>query len=162
MSQITACPHCSTRLRVSDQITDKTLICPRCLADVDNPQPGFQLRAADIATDVKRGLSVGSIVLAVLIGLCVFGIAVGFLIPTPQEAYGVLVNALPLMFFFAALDVFVSIAIVRGLVRWSISGSRTPTVGKVLGITFLSLGTIVAVVIFFFGTCMALLKVKSP
>jgi hypothetical protein len=162
MSHVITCPYCSTQVRVPDRITDKTFICPRCLADVDNTKPGFQIQAADINTDVKRDVSIGSIVLAVLIGLCVVGVAVGFSIPTPQEAYGVFVNAVPMMFAFAGLDVLVSIAIIRGLVRWSISGSRTPSVGKVLGITFLSLGSIVAVAIFFFGTCMALLKIKSP
>lgn len=162
MSQITRCPQCSTRLRVSEQITDKTLICPHCFADMDNPRMGGQLRATNINTDVKRGLSVGSIVLAVLISLCVLGIIVGLLIPTPPEAYGIFVNALPLMFFFAGLDVLVSIVLIRGLIHWSISGVRTPSVGRMLGIALLSLGSIAAIVIFFFFTCMGLLKIKSP
>lgn len=80
MSRITLCPHCSRRLQVSEQITNKTLICPHCLADVDNPRPGFQIPAADLHTDVKRDMSVVSTVLALLIGLCVLGIAIAFFV----------------------------------------------------------------------------------
>ncbi|MHB1425266.1 MAG: hypothetical protein ACYC3I_19020 [Gemmataceae bacterium] len=157
MSRITTCSHCSTRLSVAEGITDKTLICPRCLADVDNARPGSQIRAADINTDVKRDLSAGSIVLLVLIGLSVLGIAMAFFIPASnfESAMGK-ISFLMLCFF--ALDVLVSIAIVRGLIRWGTSGIRAPSVGRVFGIMFLSLGTIVAVIIFFFFTCLVILK----
>ena len=163
MSHITTCPNCSTRLRVSEQITDKTLICPRCLADVDNPQPGFQIRFADIDTDVKRGLSVGTIVLAALIGLSIIGVTMSHLylygrFGKPSDPQGLAV--ILFMFSFFSLDVLVSIAIVRGLIRWGISGDRVPSVGRVLGIVFLSLGTVVAVVIFLFFTCLALITDK--
>lgn len=162
MSHIVTCPFCSTQVRVPERNMDKTFICPRCLADVDNSWPGSQIQVANLNTDVRRDVNVGSIVLAVLIILCVIGVVAGFLIPTPKEAYGVFVNAVPLMFCFALLDVLVSIAIIRALVRRSVYGTHAPSVGKVLGIVLLSLGTIVAVIIFFFGTCMALLKTKSP
>jgi hypothetical protein len=179
MSHITTCPHCSTPFGVSERITDKTLICPHCLADVDNARPGSQIRADDINTNVKRDLSVGSIVLAVLIGLCVFGIlGIGTVFSarrsasrvssvsesphrfsnTPLPADNTLDLAITLMYLVAALDVLVSIAILRGLIRWGISGLRTPSVGKVLkvlGIAFLSLGTIVAIVIFSAVTCLS-------
>jgi hypothetical protein len=166
MSQITTCPHCSTRLRVSDQITDKTMICPRCLADVDNSQQGFQVRAADIDTDVKRGLSDTSIVLLVLIGLCVLGIALVFfgLSSVKGQSVKPQASALPfvaLIGLFGLLDVLISIAMVRGLIRWGISGVRTPTVGRVLGIVFLALGTVVAAIVFFFFTCFGLLVLSS-
>lgn len=154
MSHITTCPNCSTRLRVSEQITDKTMICPHCLADVDNPQPGFQIRAADIDTDVKRDVSLVSIALHVLIGLCVLGIAMAFF--SPRQGEQGLGRALWLAMLFVVLDILVGIAIIRVLVRWGVSGVRTPSAGRVLGITFLSLGTIVAVILFFFFTCMFL------
>jgi hypothetical protein len=152
MNRITACPHCSTRLSVPEGITDKTLICPHCLADVDNPQQGFQIQAANINTDVKRYMSVSGIVLAALIGFCVFGIAIAFFVPRGRH-WAETPRIFLLLFSFAALDVLVSIAIIRGLVRWGISGVRTPSVGRVIGIVFLSLGSIVAVIIFFFFTC---------
>jgi hypothetical protein len=155
MSRSTTCPHCSTRLRVSEQVTDKTLICPHCLADVDNPQSTFQIQAADIDTDVKRGLSLGSIILAVLIGLCVLGIIMAFLaLRTGKGDFGA---GISLLFCFALLDALVGIAIVRGLIHWGISGVRSPSVGRVIGIVFLSLGTMVAAVIFFFFTCVFLM-----
>lgn len=156
MSRIATCPHCSTRLQVSEQITDKTLICPHCLANVDNPQPGFQIQAADIDTNVKRDVSVVSIILAVLIALCVLGIAIGAVSPGGDTSFSVL------MFSFAALDLFVSIAIIRGMVRWGVSGVRTPSIARVVGYVFLALGTSVAVVIVFFFTCLplALSKLK--
>jgi hypothetical protein len=156
---MTTCPHCSTRLRVPDQITDKTLICPRCLADVANPKPGFQIRAMDLDTDVKRGLSVGTIVLLVLIGLCVLGITLSFF--GLRSGKGDLGVGLFFLFCFGALDALVSIAIIRGLIHWGISGVRTPSVGKVLGVVFLSLGTVVAAVIFFFFTCFGLLMLGN-
>lgn len=80
MSRFTYCPHCSTRLRVSEGITDETLICPHCLADVDNAWSGSQIRAADINTDVKRDMSRASTILAVVIGLCLLGIAIALFV----------------------------------------------------------------------------------
>jgi hypothetical protein len=156
MSRITTCPHCSTRIRVSEQITEKTLICPHCLADVDNARSGREIRAAEIDTDVKRDLSVGSIVLMVLIGFCVIGIAIAFFFSLGQSGAASIGPALALMFLFAVLEVLVSIAIIRGMVRWGISGVRSPSTARVIGITFLSLGTAAAVVIFFFYTCLFL------
>lgn len=158
MNRITTCPHCSTSLRVSEQITDKALICPHCLADVDNPQPGFQIRAADINTDVKRDMRAGSIVLAVLIGLCVLGIVVVCTRAALRSTSPSIPNTPrpeSLVFYFAALDVLVSIAIIRRLVL-GISGVRAPSAGRALGIIFLSLGTIVAVTVFLFFTCLSL------
>jgi hypothetical protein len=138
MSQITTCPHCSTRLHVSEGITDKTLICPHCLADVSNPWPGSQIRAADINTDVKRDVNVGCISLAVLMGLCFLGIimAIG-----NKDFGGLFISG-------AALLVLGSIAIIRRRDRRDNSGG---TVGFVL----LVLGTIVAIAIFGFFCCVA-------
>jgi len=154
MSRIITCPHCATRLRVSEGITDKTLICPHCFADVDNARTGSPIRAADINTDVKRALSVGSIILAVLIGLCALGIEI-VLLDARRRTYEHRTFILA-TFFFAVLAALVSIAIILGLVRWGISGVQAPSAGRVLGILFLSLGTIVAVIIFSFFTCLFL------
>jgi len=143
MNQIVACPHCSKRLDVPECITEKTVICPHCLADVDNTQPGSQIRAADINTDVKRDLSVGSIVLAVLIGVCVLGIAIAFFTPKEEP-----LDITLLMISFIGLDFLVSIAIMRVLIRWGFSGVRVPSAARVFGIVLLSLGTTVAVIIF--------------
>jgi hypothetical protein len=142
MSRITTCPHCATRLSVPEGITDKTLICPHCLADVDNAGSGSQIRAADINTDVKRDLNVGCIVLAVLIGLCVIGIAM---------AIGN--NSIPFLFYScAALAVLVSIAVIH----MGYSGVRNPSVAGACIITLLVLGVIVAIFFFFFITCASL------
>jgi hypothetical protein len=143
-------------LRVSEQITDKTLICPHCLVNVDNPRPGAQIQAPDLDTDVRRDVSVGSIVLAVLIGLCVLGIAIAFLSGRGMTGQSSLSAAFAMAVLFACLDALVSIAILRGFIRWVASGVRTPSIGRSLGIAFLALGTIVAVVIFFFFTCWGL------
>jgi hypothetical protein len=160
MNHITTCPHCSKRLRVSEQITDKTLICPHCLANVDNPRPGVQIQAPDLDTCVKRDVSVGTIVLAVLIGFCLLGIAIAFLYdrvggrsPTDPISF-----ALLMVFIFSVLEVLVSIAIVHGLVHWGTSGNRGPSIGRVFGITLLSLVSISAAVIFLFFTCVALVN----
>ena len=147
MSRITTCPHCSTRLSVSQQITDKTLICPRCLAEVDNVRSTSQIQAPQLNTDVKRDLRAASIVLAVLMGLCVLGIALAIwggmmgsgTMPSDTQA-GLL------YYSFFALFVLVCIAIARGLVRRGRIG--------VLGGILLVLGTIASVVIFFFFACM--------
>jgi hypothetical protein len=124
---------------------------------VDNVWPGSQIRAANLDTDVKRDISVGSIVLPILIGLCVLGIALAFLSSLGANGGASIVLAFTLLFLFAVLEVLVSIAIIRGMVRWGISGVRSPSAARMLGITFLSLGTVAAVVIFFFCTCWGLL-----
>lgn len=168
MSQIATCPNCSRRLRVSEQITDKTLICPHCLADVDNPRPGTQIRAPELDTDVKRDVSVGSKIIAVLIGLCVLGIALAFFVGHHSQGKGEsglgegIFSLLLLMNCFGALDILVSIAIIRRLIRRSTSGVPEPSVGRVIGIAVLSLGSVVAVVIFFFFTCVGLVMLSNP
>jgi hypothetical protein len=155
MNRITTCPHCSKRLRVSEQITDKTLLCPHCLAEVDNPQSGFQVPYADLDTDVKRDLSVASIVLVVLIGLCIVGIITAiYLFRNPSTALNVLLVSC------AALAVLIIVAIVRGLIRWGRSGARAPVVAALIGIPFLVLGSIAAVILFFIVTCMNILDPK--
>lgn len=153
MSHIITCPGCSAQFRVSEQIIDKTLICPRCLAEVDNPQPGFQIRASDINTDVKRDLSTISFVLTVLIGLCVLGIVIAFFLGLHARGMGGekglgagIFSLLAITTCFGVLDVLVSIAIIRALIRRGSSG-------RIVGIVFLSLGSIVAVVIFFGFAC---------
>jgi hypothetical protein len=106
---------------------------------VENPQPGSPIRIADINTDVKRDLSVSSIVLAVLIGLCVLGIAVA----TGKDAPELLALSC------AALAVLVSVAIIRtGHSRFLNS-----SVASACGITLLVLGAIAAIFIFFVFTC---------
>lgn len=137
MNKFTTCSNCFTRIRVSEQITDKTLICPHCLANVENSWPGSQIRATDINTDVKRDVSVASIVLPVLIGLCVLGAAMALFVVPPGEAKAEL-----LMFSFAPLCILIPITIIRrGISR---------TCGTVL----IALGTIMACLIFFFFTCL--------
>jgi hypothetical protein len=154
MSRITTCPHCATRFHVEERITDKTLICPHCLGDMDNAGPGNQIRAADINTDVKRDLGVGGIILAVLIGLCALGIAIAFLTPKMGDNKSGDTSILLLAYSCAALAVLGSIAIIR----WGISSIRGPLVVKVFGIAFMVLGTIVAIFIFFFFACASLWK----
>jgi hypothetical protein len=153
MSRITTCPHCSSRLSLSERITDKTLICPHCLADLDNPWPGSQIRAADISTDVKRDVNVGSIVVAVLMGICLLGI----IMPSENKEFsGLFISG-------AALLVLVCFAIIRGRDRRDNSRRRDRrdnsggTAGFVftVGIVFLVIGTLVAIAIFGFFCCAA-------
>ncbi len=162
MSRITTCPHCSTRIIVPEGIMYKTLICPHCLAEVNNPWPGSQIRAADLDTDVRRDVNVGSIVLAVLIGLCVLGIALAFWSSRILKGETSIAALFCMAMLFAGLDVLVSVAIIRGLLRRRASGIRAPSSRKVLGIVFLSFGTVVAVVIFFFFTCLGLAIIANP
>lgn len=139
MSHIVTCPRCSSQLRVSEQITDKTLICPRCLADMNNPWPTGQIRFADINTDVKREVNEGGIVLAVLIGLCVLGIV---LMPT-RFAY---------LAYFGVIPVLVLSAIIR--LAWKrTSGTAVSTAQRVVSVLFIVCGTIVAIAIFVFFAC---------
>jgi hypothetical protein len=138
MSRITTCPYCSTRLSLSERITDKTLICPHCLAEVDNAWPGSQIRADDINTNVKRDVSVGSIVLAVLIGLCVLGIVMA-----TRFAYLVWLGVIPVLVLSGII-----------LLAWKgTSGSTASTAGRVVSVLFIVLGTIAALVIFVFVAC---------
>lgn len=204
MSRITTCPQCAKRIQVPEGITWKTLICPHCLADVDNAWPRSQIRAADLNTDVKRGESMGSIILAVLMGHCVLGIVMAIIVENPNTGMGLL------MISCASLCVLVSIAIFRWrvvdidtdvkhdlkagnivltlLTGLCVLGVATalfvvpPGESKVVlmmftaaplcvlipiaimrrgsastcGIVFLVLGTIMAIFIFFFFTCLML------
>src|SRR5262249_16317554 len=136
-----------TRLQISDQITDKTLICPHCLASVDNPQSRFQIQAPDINTDVKRDLNAGSIILAVLIVFSVLGIVLTIIGPLGWASVRLL------MYLLGALFVFVIVAIVRGLARRHRAGVHVSKFQSALGCFFLVLGTIVALVIFAFFAC---------
>lgn len=142
MNQIVICPHCSRHLRVSEQITDKTLICPQCFAEVGNPQPGSRIRAPEINIDVKRDENVGCIVLAVLFGLCVLGIAM-------SSSFGPLI-------FLGVIGLLVIIAMFRSLLRGSAFSAQASAFEKALGILFLVLGTCVAVIIFGLFACAAL------
>lgn len=153
MNRITTCPRCAARFRVSEQITDKTLICPHCLADVDNAWPGSSIRAADINTDVKRDTKVGSIVLAALLGLWVLGMVITFIAPVKHTGEAEISWLSLLMYLSAGLAVVVGIAFVRGLTQSGSSDDRTPSAGRVLGILFLFLGTIVALALFGFFAC---------
>jgi hypothetical protein len=138
VSQITTCPHCSKRLRVSEQITAKTLICPHCLVEVNNPQPGIHIRVADIDTDVKRDLKGGCIALALLIGLCVCGIVMA-----TRFAYLVWLGVIPVLVLSGII-----------LLAWKgTSGSTASTAGRVVSVLFIVLGTIAALVIFVFAAC---------
>ncbi|MGH7174501.1 MAG: hypothetical protein ACRELG_29900 [Gemmataceae bacterium] len=139
ISRITTCPHCSTRLRLAERITDKSLICPHCLAEVDNAWPGSQIRADDIDTDVKRDVNVGSIVLAVLMGLCVLGISI-------TSSFGPLI-------FLGAIAGLVIIAFIRSIFRAGASSAPASIVEKAIRILFLVFGTIVAIVIFVIYAC---------
>ncbi len=156
MNQITTCPHCSQCIRVSEQITDKRLICPRCLADVDNPEAGSEIQAADLDTDVKQGLSRGSIVLAVLIGLCVVGIVIALL--RFHDPF----NALTLLLVSStALAVLLIIAIIRWMVRRSRAGNGGSIVTGALGIAFIIVClvcvTLVAAFLFLYFTCQGIM-----
>jgi hypothetical protein len=142
---------------VPEKCTDKTLICPQCLADVVNPYPGFQVRVADINTDVKRDLNVGNIVLLVLTGLCVLGLATAAF---RFRFYGQIDAVTTFVGFSAALGLLLIIAIIRGMVR-SISAGRigpyVPIIAGTLTITLIImtfvLVTIVAGFVFFLAAC---------
>jgi hypothetical protein len=141
-------------------VTERSSICPHCLGAIDNPVAGMAEKDYGINTDVRRDLSVGSIILGILIGLCVLGTIVAFAATPGRGGYDKLGFALILMFIFAALDVLVSIACIRAIIRWGTSGVGHLSAGRVIGLTFLSLGTVVAVVIFFFVTCFGLASLK--
>lgn len=139
MSSIVNCPHCSRHLRVSEQITDKTLLCPHCFAEVDNPRQVTQIQATSINTDVKRDMKGGSIELVVLIGICVVGIA--------------LAASLGPLLFIVVPAVLVIIAIIRSLNRKHASSASRSIAERLLFIVFIVLGTIVAIAIFVFFAC---------
>jgi hypothetical protein len=130
------------------------------MAEIDNPEADPDAPSASVAREVGRGLSLTSIVLAVLIGLCIVGIIVTFVATPPGHVAGLEVLVV-LMYFFAFLDVLVSIAFVRSLWRWGLSGIRAPSTVRVLGLVGLSFATVAAVVVFFFITCFALASLKE-
>lgn len=176
MSRLATCPRCSTRISVPEGITDKTLICLRCLAEVNNPWQGSQIRAADLNTDVKRDVNGGCIVLGVLMGFCVLGVATA--IGNPQMHLN---DQFALLFFSClAFVVLVCIAIIHWLVGRGSPGAETPRVENVLnteerteqpatdaqipkiesvfGCILLVLGTIAAAIIFTFISCAVMWK----
>ncbi|MGH7174500.1 MAG: hypothetical protein ACRELG_29895 [Gemmataceae bacterium] len=152
MSHIATCSHCSRRIQVPDWNIHKPLICPHCLAEVGNHQPGAQIQAPNINTDVKRDLNIGNIVLAVLIGFFVLG----FLASIPShnaksETLGV-VGGYFCLFSLAAVAVVLIIGGIR-LLRSGRSGARVPAIDQALGCVLLVLGTIASFVIFIFFAC---------
>lgn len=157
MSRVFACRHCSTSLNVPERFTDRTFLCPHCLGEVNNPWPGSSVQAPELDTDVKRDLSVGSWVLAILIGICVLGVLLTLFAPRGSETYEI-EKAIWLMCAFAVLDVLVSIALIRRIVRVGTAGVHSVSVGRVIGLVLLSLGTVVAVVAFFFATCFVMIR----
>jgi hypothetical protein len=158
MTILLTCPACYARLRFPEQTRERVLVCPRCGDWVDNPAPGLGPTAGDIHSDVRRDLRLGGIVLAVLIALCILGASLAFV--RPGGEYAKLELAYVLGFIFAALDILVTIACAIALWRWGLSGVGDPSARAILGILFLILATIVAVVIFFFATCVALVILK--
>ena len=119
---------------------------------MDNPQPGSRIQTPEINTDVNLDVNVGCIVLAVLMGLCVLGIAIP--IPIGTSTLPSDMQFLIVFYSGAALFVLVCIAIARGMVRRGIFG--------VLGGILLVLGTIASVVIFFFFACMIAVSRMGP
>jgi hypothetical protein len=143
MSQVTTCPHCHSRLRMPEGVTERTQICPHCLHSVENPLAGVQPATAGINTDVRRDLSAGTIVLAVLIGLCVIG-ASGCVIGASVA------EGMP----YGLRGLFCSLMLVLSFFVVLLSGRRELSVARVIGLAFLlSIITVVAFVIFFWVTC---------
>jgi hypothetical protein len=153
------CPECNARIHIPPQVGART-ICPRCVAEIDNPDADPAAPPAGVAREVGRGLSATSIVLAVLIGLCIVGIIVTYMATSPGHMAGLEVLVMS-MYLFALLDVLVSIAFVRSLWRWGLAGIRAPSAVRVLGLVGLSIATVAAVVVFFFVTCFALANLKD-
>src|SRR5207245_1008065 len=118
MSRIITCLKCHTRLRVPDRVTEPTLLCPRCLGQVNNPVAGLKPSVLSLDTDVRRELNLGSIVLAVLIGACSLGVVLSLVLSRSRSVGDQIGLALLLMLCFAALDVLVSIACIRAMFRW--------------------------------------------
>lgn len=145
MSRITTCPRCCTRISVPEGITDKTLICLRCLAEVNNPWQGSQVRADDINTEVKRDVNVGCMVLAALIGFCVLG----WVLAVSQGESGSTLAG----FSCIALVALVGIASIYGLIRWRSSFVGSPFAQNMLGCAVLAVGTLVAIYIFVVISC---------
>ncbi len=159
MSRIITCLKCHARLHVPDRVTEPTLLCPRCLGQVDNPVAGLKPSVLSLDTDVRRELNLGGIVLGVLIGLCVLGVGLSLLLKR-SAGNGAVGGVLLMMVCFLALDVLVSVACIMATWRLGMAGVRTPSAGRVLGLVLLSFGLVVAVVIFFFVTCFALLNAR--
>ncbi len=162
MSQITICPRCQGHLSVPEGITDRTLLCPRCLGSVDNSFRGVTEDYGGINTDVRREMNVGGIVLAVLIGLCLLGVFAIAASPRPRgELTLVLQHTMfPLMYIFVALMVLFSIVWVRAIIRSARSKGGSISADRIAGVTCLSIIavilTIAALAIVFVVTCNAL------
>jgi hypothetical protein len=161
MSTNVTCPECQTRLSVSENVTARTLVCPHCLTDIENPRAGPASVAPNFLRDVRRDSNMTSWILLVLIGLCVAGIAMIY--AHGQGAFGNRPDSLwilPAMYGFGILDVLVFLAAVRPLWRVLLGGlENASTVGitvRIIGAIVLTVGLILAIVIFFFAVCLGL------
>jgi hypothetical protein len=153
MSDITTCPRC--RREVSPHVTERGLVCPHC----QNPLAGVGLEglaAPDVDTDVRRRVSLATIILVVLITANAVAIGAAF------YALEYLDQACCFLILFAVLDLLVIVAVMRPFANWLQNSKRLGDAGKLFAFVLLGLVVAVGVVIIFFTACVGLINLARP
>jgi hypothetical protein len=155
------CPYCQAPLNVTDQPGARTLHCPHCLCDVEDPRIGPAGEAPNLLRDIRRGGRslgwwIGWIVLGLGTVLCVAQSVYTWIedaiAPSPNRVF------IPLSYCPGFLGLDVIALIVFGLVlrRFFFTGDGPATSGQVLGYVLLTVGMTLAVGVFFFVVCNAM------
>lgn len=157
------CPHCQARLNVSETVRSRTFVCPHCLTEMDNPQTGAIVEAPNLLRDIRQDSRTTGGVLWILVGLCITGILFIFLFGLASQGNSAWV--VPLMIGFGVLDILVFMAISRPLWRSVLGGSEEVSVPRmafrVVGMLLLTVALGMAIVIFFFAVCLAMVAPLS-
>jgi hypothetical protein len=155
------CPYCQAPLNVTDQPGARTLHCPHCLCDVENPRMEPASEAPNLLRDIRRsGRSFrrwsGWLVIGFIAAQCVAQIVYAKIndttAPSPNRAFISLSYCPGLL----GLDVLALIVIGRILRRFFFAEEGPVTSGQLLGYVLLTVGLTLAVSVFFFVVCNAM------
>jgi len=156
VSNIT-CPTCQKRLRLSDQTAARTVICPNCLNEVENPAAGPDDRTPTMHRDIRWYARATSWILLVLIGLCGVGVALSIVqFSSAKGSEAGLESLLRIVGCIGLLCILVFLTANLLLWRFVTAGRAMDSARWILGLLALTLGTGFAAVVFLFTACMVL------
>jgi hypothetical protein len=163
MAANVTCPYCQAPLSVTEQPGARTLHCPHCLADIEDPRMGPAAEAPNVLRDIRRsGHSLrwwsGWLVLGLLAALCVAHIAYVKVEYMGQPSRDAALRPLAFCPGFLGLDVLALVAIGIALRRWLLPPGGVTAAGltTTLKVALLTLLLSLAVAVFFFAVCTAL------
>jgi hypothetical protein len=153
------CPYCQATVNVTDQPGARTLHCPHCLCDIEDPRMGPASEAPNLLRDIRRGgRSLRWVVWALLgvgAALCVSHIMfVKFehtRRPLVNDPWGQ-VDFCP---GFLGLDVLAVITLFLVVPRALRDGERAFTPWRTVLAFLLIVGATIAVVVLLFAVCTA-------